>query len=275
MDGLACGRPAGLPARLGNWPSPPTGDRKGQGFGTALSGSMPSRGPRSGASVLKTLWLWWSGPGEPDLDLCWRAYLRRFDIQHTFRFVRSALGWTTPALQTPDQADRWTWLIVAAYTNYAWPAASSRPRPALGTTPRPHQTHPSMRPQRISPTPPNPGHTSQCADIRQTRTRTPKYHPTTASNPLPSHQESRMTPEQGLIASSDGAPLGPRCPSRDPQASDQGQPEQKDLGQQVPEGVLCLVNNRGAAWKPTAALERRSQDTSPPAPPVSAQPARA
>jgi hypothetical protein len=77
---------------------------------------MPSRGPRSGASVLKTLWLWWSGPGEPDLDLCWRTYLCCFDIQHTFRFVKSTLGWTTPALQTPDQADRWTWLIVAAYT---------------------------------------------------------------------------------------------------------------------------------------------------------------
>ena len=47
---------------------------------------------------------------------CWRAYLRRFDIEHTFRFVKSTLGWTTPALQTPEQADRWTWLVVAAYT---------------------------------------------------------------------------------------------------------------------------------------------------------------
>src|SRR5665811_2257288 len=36
--------------------------------------------------------------------------------EHTFRFVKSTLGWTTPALQTPDQADRWTWLVVAAYT---------------------------------------------------------------------------------------------------------------------------------------------------------------
>ncbi len=64
----------------------------------------------------KTLWLWWSGPGEADLDLCWRAYLRRFDIEHTFRFVKSTLGWTTPALCNPEQADHWTWLIVAAYT---------------------------------------------------------------------------------------------------------------------------------------------------------------
>ena len=65
---------------------------------------------------VKTLWLWWSGPGSPDLDVCWRAYLRRFDLEHTFRFVKGALGWTAPALRTPEQADRWTWLVVAAYT---------------------------------------------------------------------------------------------------------------------------------------------------------------
>ena len=56
------------------------------------------------------------GPGEPDLDLCWRAYLRRFDIEHTNRFTKNTLGWTAPSLPTPDQADRWTWLVVGAYT---------------------------------------------------------------------------------------------------------------------------------------------------------------
>ena len=28
----------------------------------------------------KTLWLWWSGRGMPALDVCFRAYLLRFDI---------------------------------------------------------------------------------------------------------------------------------------------------------------------------------------------------
>ncbi len=72
--------------------------------------------PKPTARAVKTLWLWWSGPGEPDLDICWRAYLRRFDIEHSFRFVKSTLAWTTPALCNPEQADRWTWLIAAAYT---------------------------------------------------------------------------------------------------------------------------------------------------------------
>jgi hypothetical protein len=64
----------------------------------------------------KVLWLWWAGPGEPDLDLLWRAYVRRFDMEHTLRFCKQNLGWTTPRMRHPEQADRWTWLVMAAYT---------------------------------------------------------------------------------------------------------------------------------------------------------------
>jgi hypothetical protein len=72
--------------------------------------------PKPTGRIKKTLWLWWSGDGQPDLDLCWRAYLRRFDIEHTFRFMKGTMGWTTPSLQMPEQADRWSWLVLAAYT---------------------------------------------------------------------------------------------------------------------------------------------------------------
>jgi hypothetical protein len=64
----------------------------------------------------KRLWLWWSGPRAVDLDLAWRAYVRRFDLEHTLRFCKQTLGWTTPRVRHPAQADRWTWLVVAAYT---------------------------------------------------------------------------------------------------------------------------------------------------------------
>jgi hypothetical protein len=64
----------------------------------------------------KVLWLWWAGLGELDLDLAWRAYTRRFDLEHTIRFAKQALGWTTPRPRHPEQADRWTWLVLAAYT---------------------------------------------------------------------------------------------------------------------------------------------------------------
>jgi len=72
--------------------------------------------PKRTSGTKKILWLFWSGAGEPDLDRCWRAYLRRFDIEHTFRFMKNTMGWTTPSLCTPDQADRWTWLMIATYT---------------------------------------------------------------------------------------------------------------------------------------------------------------
>jgi len=72
--------------------------------------------PKATSRTKKTLWLFWSGPAQPDLERCWRAYLRRFDIEHTFRFLKNTMGWTTPSLCTPEQADRWSWLMAAAYT---------------------------------------------------------------------------------------------------------------------------------------------------------------
>jgi hypothetical protein len=51
-----------------------------------------------------------------DLDLAWRAYTRRFDLEHTVRLCKQTLGWTTPRPRHPEQADRWTWLVLAAYT---------------------------------------------------------------------------------------------------------------------------------------------------------------
>lgn len=64
----------------------------------------------------QVLWLWWAGAGAPDLNLLWRAYVRRFDLEHTLRFCKQSLGWTMPRVRHPEQADRWTWLMVAAYT---------------------------------------------------------------------------------------------------------------------------------------------------------------
>jgi len=64
----------------------------------------------------KVLWLWWAGPGVLDLDLVWRAYVRRFDLEHTIRFAKQTLGWATPRPRHPQQADRWTWVVIAAYT---------------------------------------------------------------------------------------------------------------------------------------------------------------
>ncbi|WP_240436524.1 NF041680 family putative transposase [Streptomyces sporangiiformans] len=67
--------------------------------------------------VNKPVWLWWSGTGatEADMDRCWQSFLRRFDIEHTFRLFKQTLGWTKPRLRSPGEADRWTWLVIAAH----------------------------------------------------------------------------------------------------------------------------------------------------------------
>jgi DDE superfamily endonuclease len=74
-----------------------------------------SRLPRETRKT-KKLWMWWSGEGEPDLDLIWRGYCRRFSLEHAIKFMKLTLGWTTPRVRHPEQADRWSWLILAAYT---------------------------------------------------------------------------------------------------------------------------------------------------------------
>nr|WP_241961965.1 hypothetical protein [Rhodococcus opacus] len=65
----------------------------------------PSWGPAS-----HPVWLWCSDPGvsADELDRLWQLFLRRFDLEHTFRFFKQTLGWTAPRLRRPEPADRWT-----------------------------------------------------------------------------------------------------------------------------------------------------------------------
>ena len=64
------------------------------------------------------LWLWTTTARLDDetVNRSWQAFLRRFDIEHTFRFLKQVLGWTRPKLRDPAAADRWTWIIIACYT---------------------------------------------------------------------------------------------------------------------------------------------------------------
>jgi hypothetical protein len=81
----------------------------------------------------RPVWLWWSrASAQPgDVDRCWQAFLRRFDLEHTFRLFKQVLGWTVPKIRDPAAADRWTWLIIAAHTQLrlARPLAADLRRP--------------------------------------------------------------------------------------------------------------------------------------------------
>lgn len=64
------------------------------------------------------VWLWCSSTSTTaaEIDHYWSAYLRRFDLEHTFRMLKQTLGWTRPMLRAPEAADRWTWLVLATHT---------------------------------------------------------------------------------------------------------------------------------------------------------------
>lgn len=115
------------------------------------------------------LWLWSSrtDASESDVDRCWQAYLRRFDLEHTFRLFKQTLGWTRPKLRTPEAANHWTWIIVVAHTQLrlARPLAGDlrrpweKPLPANRLTPaRVRRGFRNLRPKAGSPaSAPKPG----------------------------------------------------------------------------------------------------------------------
>jgi hypothetical protein len=90
------------------------------------------------------LWLAWIGGELPEhLGDLWRDYILRFTVEHGFRFLKQALGWTTVRPSDPAAADRWTWLLALALWQL-WLARSlvadqrlpwERPLPASQLTP--------------------------------------------------------------------------------------------------------------------------------------------
>jgi DDE superfamily endonuclease len=124
---------------------------------------------RPGGRELKPAWLWASvtGAAAAEVAVLWQAYLRRFDIEHTFRFFKQVLGWNTPLLRDPAAADRWTWLIIAAYAQLRLAAALAadlrlpwqRPQdPGAMTPARVRRGFRAVREQAGTPAaPPKPG----------------------------------------------------------------------------------------------------------------------
>ncbi|HYN57539.1 MAG TPA: NF041680 family putative transposase [Motilibacterales bacterium] len=167
---------------------------------------LPGRGRRRP----QDLWMWWTGPAGTvfDLDLLWKAYLRRFDLEHTFRFVKQELGWTVPQIQTPQQGDRWTWLILAGFTQLRLAAPltqdmrrrwekpvppGAQPTPGRVRRSFPTLVHKLPTPAR-SPKFSRPGPGRPTGTTRPPRTRYPvgKNQPKTARN----HPKKDATPDR-------------------------------------------------------------------------------
>jgi hypothetical protein len=67
--------------------------------------------PDGSIRVAKPMWLAFVGEQMPSLSETWRLYLRRFGVDHWYRFAKNRLHWTVPKFSTPQQCDRWSDLM--------------------------------------------------------------------------------------------------------------------------------------------------------------------
>jgi hypothetical protein len=66
----------------------------------------------------EAVWLWASGEAvqECSIDSVVFAWLRRFDIEHWFRYLKQDLSWTAPRLRHHHAALKWTAIVICSYT---------------------------------------------------------------------------------------------------------------------------------------------------------------
>jgi hypothetical protein len=67
--------------------------------------------PDGSPRITKPMWLAFIGDEMPSVSEIWRLYLRRFGVDHWYRFAKQRLHWTLPKLSTPKQCDRWSDLM--------------------------------------------------------------------------------------------------------------------------------------------------------------------
>lgn len=67
--------------------------------------------PMSNGQPFPPLWLAWVGERTLPLETVWFKYLRRFGVDHWYRFAKQRLHWTLPNLRTPEQSERWSDLM--------------------------------------------------------------------------------------------------------------------------------------------------------------------
>ena len=156
----------------------------------------------------KPVWLWWSGTGAlpGDVDRVWRAFLRRFDLEHL------PAAQADPRLDRPQdpRPPRRRHLDLAGHRRPhpapPRPTPGRRPAPPLGTTRTTRPAHPGPGPSRV-PLPPREGRLSgRRAETRQARTRpatrieepSPRHPPRRRETPQNGHGQGRSRTPDGL-----------------------------------------------------------------------------
>lgn len=69
---------------------------------------LESKGTRR---LPKVIWIAWIGEEPPEPDTWWQRYMRRYTVDHWYRFAKQRLYWTLPMFSTPEQGERWSDLM--------------------------------------------------------------------------------------------------------------------------------------------------------------------
>ena len=59
-------------------------------------------------------WFIWTGSPDAPLEQMRPRYRRRFSHEHGYRFLKQDLLWTQAHLRTPEQVERWSWIVACA-----------------------------------------------------------------------------------------------------------------------------------------------------------------
>ena len=69
---------------------------------------LESKGTRR---LPKVIWVAWIGEEPPEPLTWWQRYMRRYTVDHWYRFAKRRLYWTMPMFSTPEQGERWSDLM--------------------------------------------------------------------------------------------------------------------------------------------------------------------
>jgi hypothetical protein len=130
----------------------------------------------------KVLWLWWAGSGEPDLDLAWRAYIRRFDLAAWVDHPASAPSPTGGAVDLAGSC--------GLYPVATGPRGGRRAAVAVGAAPTPAAAVALSGAARVSAPAVRVGHTGRRAETCRALPRTTQGRLLGTRDPLPGDQEA-------------------------------------------------------------------------------------
>ena len=130
-----------------------------------------------------------------DLDLLWKAYLRRFDQEHFHRFTKVHLGLRAAHLGSAAATDRWVHLALAAYAQLRMASTLVddlrrpwHPKPETGSVLSPYRTRLGFRRLRA-----RLGSPTKAAKFSRPGPGRPKGSKNRPKAPCPPHRKSTIT----------------------------------------------------------------------------------